>query len=467
MTIQEKISSWVEARREDYLRDVSRLVAIRSVGGEPREGMPFGEGPAAALKEALRMAGELGFATRDYDGYVMTADLLEGERALDILAHLDVVGEGDGWDTDPYTAVEKDGCLYGRGTDDDKGPAVAALYAMACARAVAGDRLKKNARLILGTDEESGSGDIRYYYEREASAPYTFSPDANFPVINTEKGGLVGTFTRSWPFSEALPRVSSVDGGYRINVLPADASAVVLGIEQAEGEKICAPLAKKLGVSLALEEVSGGVKLSVHGQAAHASTPEEGVNGITALIALLCALPLADTPSARALKALEACFPHGDGEGRALGIAMADELSGSLTLAFSLFRLSETGCSGSFDSRVPICAGEDNCRAVAARKLEEAGFEFQGTMRPPHHTPADTPLLQACLRSYETYSGRKGECLAMGGGTYVHEIPGGIAFGAAMPDFASNLHSANERMNIADMLTAIKIFAQVIIDLCS
>ena len=467
MTMQEKISRWVEDRREEYLRDVGRLVAIRSVSGEAREGMPFGEGPAAALKEALRLAGELGFATKDYDGYVMTADLLEGERALDILAHLDVVGEGDGWDTDPYTAVEKDGCLYGRGTDDDKGPAVAALYAMACARAVAGDRLKKNARLILGTDEESGSGDIRYYYARETSAPYTFSPDANFPVINTEKGGLVGSFSQEWATSQALPRVSCVDGGYRINVLPADASAVVLGIKAAEGERICASLAEKLGVSLSLEEVSGGVKLSVHGQAAHASTPEEGVNGITALIALLCALPLADTPSARALRALEACFPHGDGEGRALGIAMADEISGPLTLAFSLFRLSETGCSGSFDSRVPICAGEANCRAVAARKLEEAGFRFEGTMRPPHHTPADTPLVQACLRSYEAYTGRKGECLAMGGGTYVHDIPGGIAFGAAMPDFASNLHSANERMNIADMLTAIKIFAQVIIDLCS
>ena len=161
MTIQEKISSWVDSRRADYLRDVSRLVAIRSVSGEGKEGMPFGEGPAAALAEALKIAGEQGFSTKDYDGYVMTADLMEGERALDILAQLHVVGEGDGRETDPYTAVEKDGCLYGRGTDDDKGPAVAALYAMACVRDLAGGELKKNVRLILGTDEESGSRDIR------------------------------------------------------------------------------------------------------------------------------------------------------------------------------------------------------------------------------------------------------------------------------------------------------------------
>ena len=95
VTIQEKISRWVETQRDNYLRDVSRLVAIRSVGSEGKEGMPFGEGPAAALAEAWKIAGEQGFLTKDYDGYVMIADLLDGERALDILAHLDVVGEGE------------------------------------------------------------------------------------------------------------------------------------------------------------------------------------------------------------------------------------------------------------------------------------------------------------------------------------------------------------------------------------
>ena len=467
MTIQEKIIRWVETQRDNYLRDVSRLVAIRSVGSEGEEGMPFGEGPAAALAEALKIADEQGFLTKDYDGYVMTADLFEGERALDILAHLDVVGEGEGWDTDPYTAVEKDGCLYGRGTDDDKGPAVAAMYAMACVKAVAGDELKKNVRLILGTDEESGSRDIKYYYEREKSAPYTFSPDANFPVYNTEKGGFVGSFQREWGACGALPRVSEFDGGYRINVLPADASARVLGLTKETIEKTCAPLAEKMGVTLTVTEEDGAVRMAVRGLAAHASTPEQGRNGITALIALLNALPLADSPSAEALAALGTLMPFGDGEGKALGIAMADEISGPLTLAFSLFKLTEGGCEGSFDSRVPLCAGDENCRAVAEKRFTEAGFTFRGALRPPHHTPGDTPFVAAMLRSYELYSGRKGECLSMGGGTYVHDIPGGVAFGAAMPDFESNLHSANERMNIGDMLTAIKIFAQVIYDLCT
>jgi succinyl-diaminopimelate desuccinylase len=92
--IKERIESWVDGREAEIIADVSRLVAIRSVAGEPREGMPFGEGPAAALREAMEICRERGFIVKNHEGYVLTADLNGGETALDILAHLDVVGEG-------------------------------------------------------------------------------------------------------------------------------------------------------------------------------------------------------------------------------------------------------------------------------------------------------------------------------------------------------------------------------------
>jgi len=464
--VQKAIRNWVQSHREAYLQDVKRLVDIPSTKGEAKEGMPFGEGPAAALQEALHIAEEHGFQVKNYDGYVLTADLTDQDTELDILAHLDVVGAGDGWDTDPYCAVEKDGCFYGRGTDDDKGPAVAAMYAMQCVRELAGERIRKNVRLILGTDEESGSQDITYYYAREKNAPFTFSPDASFPVFNTEKGGFVGHFFRSWDRNEALPRVCSVNGGYRINVLPADASAKILGLTVSEVERIAEPIAAELNVSIRVTELENGAELAVKGLAAHASTPEQGKNGITALIRILCSLPLADSAATETLHSLNCLFPHGDGAGKALGIAQEDEVSGPLSLAFSLFSMDDTHADGLFDSRVPVCATRENCRDIAKRSLEQAGFTFEGNMRAPHHTPGDTPFVQSMLHSYEAYTGRKGECLSMGGGTYVHDIPGGVAFGASMPDFESNLHGANERMNIADMLNAICIFAQVIYDMC-
>ena len=170
--------------------------------------------------------------------------------------------------------------------------------------------------------------------------------------------------------------------------------------------------------------------------------------------------------STAALHALNALFPHGDCAGKALGIAQSDELSGALTLAFSLLTVTGTGLEGQFDSRVPICASDENCRAAAEASFSKFGFSVSGEMDAPHHTPADSPLVKALLKCYEQYTDYKGECLAIGGGTYVHDIPGGVAFGCCMPGFNGNMHGADEHTCIADQLTAAKIFTQAIIDLC-
>lgn len=465
---QEQINAYFDdpARRQQLVEMISRLVRIRSVREEAQPGMPFGPGPAAALAEGLRLAEELGFATKNYDNYVGAVDMNDLETQLHILCHLDVVGEGTGWTvTQPYEPIEVAGMLYGRGTDDDKGPAVAALLAMQAVRDL-GVPLKKNVRLLLGTDEESGSGDIAYYYSKEPYAPCTFSPDGEFPVINLEKGSYKPVFTKTWAAESATPRVKEFHGGFRINVLPPEAECLVAGLSAEAAQPYCDKAAAETGVTYVLTQRGDDLHILCKGKGAHASTPEEGVNAITGLIHLLCMLPLAKVGSTAALHALNALFPHGDSAGKALGIAQADEMSGPLTLAFSLLELNDTGLSGQFDSRVPVCANEDNCKAVAEAAFAKFGFAAEGGMQEPHYTPADTPLVSTLLKCYEQYSGRKGECLAIGGGTYVHDIPGGVAFGCAMPGFNGNMHGADEHTCIADQLTAAKIFTQAIIDLC-
>ena len=465
---QEQINAYFDdpARRQQLVEMISRLVRIRSVREEAQPGMPFGPGPAAALAEGLRLAEELGFATKNYDNYVGAVDMNDLETQLHILCHLDVVGEGTGWTvTQPYEPIEVNGMLYGRGTDDDKGPAVAALLAMQAVRDL-GVPLKKNVRLLLGTDEESGSGDIAYYYSKEPYAPCTFSPDGEFPVINLEKGSYKPVFTKTWAAESATPRVKEFHGGFRINVLPPEAECLVAGLSAEAAQPYCDKAAAETGVTYVLTQRGDDLHILCKGKGAHASTPEEGVNAITGLIHLLCMLPLAKVGSTAALHALNALFPHGDSAGKALGIAQADEMSGPLTLAFSLLELNDTGLSGQFDSRVPVCANEDNCKAVAEAAFAKFGFAAEGGMQEPHYTPADTPLVSTLLKCYEQYSGRKGECLAIGGGTYVHDIPGGVAFGCAMPGFNGNMHGADEHTCIADQLTAAKIFTQAIIDLC-
>jgi len=455
------------ADKEKLLTDaVGRLVSIDSVEGAPAPGAPFGPGPAAALKEALAIAEEWGLAAENHEGYVGTADLNDCEDALHILGHLDVVAPGEGWTvTQPYVPKLVDGLLYGRGTDDDKGPVAASLLAMKAVKDL-GVPLRHNCKLIMGTNEESGSGDIAWYFARHPYAPATFSPDAGFPVINTEKGSLRPTFTKNWPVQEELPRVKWFHGGIRMNILPGDASAGVEGLTMYDIQPVARDITARTGIKFAFAHENGLTVVRAKGENSHAAYPEGGNNAITGLIALLCALPLAEGECKRALGDLNALIPHGDYYGRALGIAQEEPVSGPLTLAFSLLEVTETGLKGFFDSRAPLCATQENCRDVAKAAFEARGFTFEGEQNAPHHVPADSPFIKTLLKRYEEYTGLKGECLSTGGGTYVHDIPGGVAFGCSLPGFDTHLHGADERARVSDLMLSAKLFAHIIIDLC-
>lgn len=467
MTTKQRIDEYFAGKEDQLVQSVSRLVRIESTLGEAQPGMPFGPGPAAALEEALALAGELGLHGENLEGYVGVVDLNEKETALHILGHLDVVDAGEGWTmTQAFQPKVVDGLLYGRGTDDDKGPMVAALLAMKAVKDL-GIPLQKNARIIFGTDEETGFRDIHWYYDKHPYAPYTISPDADFPIINIEKGHYQPTFGADWPEENALPRVVSITGGPRLNMVPPKAQALVAGLPLETIQAACDGLGLEAAITFTLTQREDGVHILCSGLGAHGSTPEEGHNAQTALVALLASLPLADCPSTRAVRALARLFPHGDFTGQALGIAQEDELSGHLSLAFTLLNLHATGFQARFDSRTPLCGTDESIRLVTEQAMSQAGFTITGKIDPPHHVPADSPFIQVLAKCYELYTGQKSQCLAIGGGTYVHDIPGGVAYGASMPGFVSNLHGPDERVNIRDLLTAAKIFTQVILELCA
>ena len=465
--LKQKIIDWAQAHKDEFIADLTGLCAIRSVREDAEPGKPFGPGPAAALAEGLRLCESYGLSVKNYDNYAGAADL-RGDlpRMLDILAHLDVVGEGDGWDTDPYTVVLKDdGCLYGRGVADDKGGLLAAAYAMRCVKEL-GLPLKYGCRLILGTDEETGMEDTLHYYLKEKPAPCTCTPDANFPVCNVEKGFYRPEFTKSWAGQTALPRVTQFHGGFRTNVVPTDAWCEILGMEMAHLQAALPPLCAEIGAGFDLAPTEQGVKLTIHGRGCHAAEPEKGINGNTALIRILCELPLADCESSRALRELDKILPHGDWHGKAAGIAQEDDISGKLTCSFTQLDFDEAGLWGICDCRVSLCATKENCKDVMDALMEPLGYAMKGEMLPGHHTPEDSEFVQTLLGCYEEYTGEKGYCYAMGGGTYVHHVPGGVAFGAEMTGFDSRMHGANERLPVEQLMLCIELYAAVIAKLC-
>lgn len=465
---KDKIDAFIDAHTQEMIEDICELCSINSEKMPEEEDMPFGPGAAECLDAALDMAEGYGFDTTDYEGYVGCIDLNELPTQLDILAHLDVVPAGEGWAvTEPFKPVVKDGKLYGRGTADDKGPAVAALYAMRAVKEL-GIPLKKNVRLILGTDEECGGSDIDHYYSIEKEAPMTFSPDAEYPVTNVEKGRLQGHFTAEFEASDALPRLVSIKAGTKINVVPGKAKATAEGLDNHVLEETAKAVEAETGIQFTFEYEAPFVTITAAGAGAHASTPQDGNNALTGLLSLLIRLPFAPCAQVEAVKKALSLIPHGDVNGTTLGVDMEDELSGRLTLAFSMLTVDAAALDAEFDTRIPVCGNEDNVLNVIKAKMEEQGFKLlNDSMVPPHHVPGDSDFVKTLLKAYETYTGQKGECQYTGGGTYVHDLKNGVAFGATMPGTDNHMHGADEFAVVEELVMSAKIFAQVIVDLCS
>jgi succinyl-diaminopimelate desuccinylase len=470
---KEKIDAYIDSKREEMLADLSELVKIDSQRTEAREGMPYGEGPAKALAAAKALMEKYGLSTRNYDNRVVTGDFSDEEKALDILAHLDVVPVTEDWTvTQPFEPKIVDGRIYGRGTADDKGPAIAALYAIRAIREL-GLPLKKSVRLVLGSDEECGSSDLAYYYGIEEEAPYTFTPDADFPLINIEKGRFSKSFSASYEDNGVLPKVVSMKSGSKVNVVPQKAETVVAGLEKSVIEAAAAKVSEMTGVSFTVTEASDkcdhAMAYTIHarGQAAHASTPYEGKNALTATLELLALLPFADSEGYSRLMGLHQMFPYADTFGEALGIKCSEPQSGELTMCFSVLDYTATGVRGEFDTRLPICCNKENTavpveKAFASHKLELADVNISE----PHCVPGDSWFVQTLLGSYERYSGVKGEPLSTGGGTYVHHLKRGVAFGCMTPDVDNHMHGDDEFMVIDRLLMSAKIFADAILKIC-
>lgn len=450
-----RIYDYIYSMKDEIVQDLADLVAIPSVKGEPRPDAPFGEEPKNALLKMLEICEEEGIKTTVYENAVLCADFCpDGEEpALGILAHLDVVpAQSENWSTDPFRLTEKNGVLYGRGAIDDKGPAVAALWAL---KAVEDLKipLKKGVRLIFGTDEENGSADLELYKKHDKFPPKVFTPDGSFPVINIEKGmfGLrIGGNT--------VGNCIELHGGNIPNAVADKAQAIMRHIA---ADKVRAAIPEDSGARFTVTERGDDVFLSCDGRAAHASTPEKGINAITALLSLINRVT--DEP---ALNGLEKLFPHGETDGAALGLKCSDE-SGALTCVLSTLNVENGEISGTVDIRFPTCTDLKTVTDKLTSALNSHKLEYEIVLgNEPHIVSEDSEFVQKLLSVYEEYEGEKGRCIAIGGGTYVHNIAGGVAFGAERGDTDYHMHGDNEFITVEELLKDAALFAHTIVEIC-
>ena len=453
--MEQRVYQLIDSYREAYVKTLQRWVRIPSVRSGAEDGAPFGREIRRMLDTAVADARGMGFDVRDFDGYACDVTLGGAEEKIAVLGHLDVVPVGDGWTKPPFDALIENGRIYGRGTNDDKGPALAALFAMKALKE-AGVPLKKSIRLILGCDEEEGWEDMAYYGAREQIPDVGFSPDASFPLINTEKG-MLGLTLRA-PAAKTGLKILETATGDRINVIPGECRALVEGGAEIAG-KVKA-YAEKTGLPYAAEVTEKGVLITATGIPGHSAYPEGKRNAIGMMLLLLKELG-AEGPVATLADAVGM-----ESDGRSLGCACRDEVSEGLTCNMGILRLENGSWYGTLDMRCPVSADLEKLRDAAVSRLP--GFETETSiMKAPHHVPAESELVTKLLAAYEEETGQEGRPMSTGGGTYAKVLKQGVAFGALFPDEEDLAHQADEYEEIDRLMLAMKIYANAMIRLAA
>ncbi len=453
---REAIHAWVEAHEEEMVEDVLRLVRIPSVAQpSPDPAAPFGPACAQALDEGLALCRRYGFQTRDITHRCGVA-LWPGRQPemLGIFNHLDVVPAGDGWDTPPFEPVVKDGYIVGRGAGDNKGPAVAALYALRCLREL-GAEPSHTIQLYLGCSEETGMADITYYLEHTSQPVFSLVPDVSFPVCCGEKGILTANLVCDISGSNLL----GFTGGVTSNAIPDRACALLRGLD---------PVAVR-----ALAETAPGITASEEGQnmritavgiAGHAAFPEGTESAIQKLAAFLTEHHLATGPAAQAMAFLASAFA--DAYGAGLDIDFRDDISGRTTHAGGMVRLEQGRLVQNINVRYAILADQEQLLARLHRRCAAGGFTVENLHNdPPCYTPPDHPVISALLRTYTDVYGNEARPYVMGGGTYARKLKNAVGYGPGMaePSPYGGGHQPNEGMRIGLLAKMTEIYANAIL----
>lgn len=461
----------VESMKDEIIKTTQELIRMKSIEAAPEPGAPFGRPMRECLDRTLSMCEELGFKTKNIDGYAGHAEYGQGDEIVGILVHLDVVPEGTGWSVDPYAGEIVDGKLLGRGSIDDKGPAAAVMYALKAVKD-AGETFNKRVRIIFGCDEETGRWDcMKNYFMKEEMPSCGFSPDADFPIINSEKGITIFKLERQFNNSEELTckelKINYIKGGSRPNMVPeyCECELEMHNDLKERIEQTVLYMKEKYNADIRVEFNEAKCIVKSYGLSSHGSTPEKGVNAIALLIRFLCSLPLCMGEKAAFLNFMDSSIGM-ETDGRSFGLYMEDEVSGKLVFNLGTFELNDKGAQAVINIRYPVTKTRDEVYGIIEKKAAEAGIQYEEvTGKGPLYVPADNPLVLTLAAVYERINGEKATLISIGGGTYARAIKNAVAFGPLFPGQTEVAHEKDEYIGIDDLIKCTKIYAEAISEL--
>ena len=448
-----KFQNYIEKNMDALIADLQGCIQIPSVYTEDSSGYPYGKPVQDCLEYVLNCAEKLGFATVNMDNQVGWCEFGSGEEMVAVLGHLDVVPEGDGWTVPPYGGLVQDGRIYGRGTMDDKGPTMCALYSLK-AIAESGLPLQRRIRILFGLNEETGSADMAYYKAHGGEIPVMgFTPDGEYPIINGEKGLINEAYRCEFAQGGKL-RLKSAWGGTAHNIVPNYAKAEFLCPADL-AEAICAMDAEKITCT----KTDDGILIEAAGINAHGGTPWEGENAIGRLCQFLVKLPLEGKLQTAISFLAEKIGMECDG--KSLGIALEDEVSGILTMNLGVLRADERSMEVKLNYRYPVTKHFDDCGPQTQAAFADAGFvRTVAGHKAKLYMPPEHPLVAKLLKVYSDCTGLEPAPKSIGGGTYAKMIPNVLAFGPIFPGDEVREHKPDEFMELSRLLDNANILAE-------
>ncbi|MGE6259403.1 dipeptidase PepV [Heyndrickxia sporothermodurans] len=458
----------VNERKDDLISDLRQLLQIKSVLDEENASSdaPLGKGIKEALQYLLNLGEKEGFIAKNVGNLAGHLEMGTGAELIGVLCHVDVVPEGDGWSVDPYGGEVKDGKIYSRGASDDKGPTMAAYYAMKIIKELKLP-LNKRVRMIIGTDEESNWRCVDHYFKNEEMPTTGFAPDADFPIINAEKGiADYDIVLPSKKIDQTNQMLISFYSGRRYNMVPDHATAVLtFSGEQTDLIQEYSSFLEKNELKGSYFIESGELHIELEGISAHGMEPKNGKNAGLFLLKFLTQLEL-DSQAKRFIDfGVHILFNQSRGEG--LGINFKDEITGDLTVNVGKMQYEQAnGGSFGINMRYPVTFDMQKGKETIIKKASEHGFSIENfSDSKPHHVDENNALIKILQKVYEEQTGEKAELLSIGGGTYARSLKSGVAFGALFPGRPDVMHQKDEYMFIEDLLKATAIYAQAIYEL--
>lgn len=457
----------LESYQDEMVKSLQELIHIRSVEGEPKGDMPFGEEVHKALMYMLNKGKSLGLEIKNVDNYSGHIEIGSGKEILGILVHLDIVPEGAGWSYDPFGGEIADGKIYGRGAVDNKGPAIAALYALKAIND-ASVTLSKRVRLILGTNEETATWkDIKYYLEKEEMPSFGFVPDADFPVIHAEKGILIFDLIKKIKGNnEPGIQLKSITGGNAPNMVPDCCKAIIMSNDyQIVFDKI-KEFNENNPYKITSRMRGKSMELSSEGVSAHGAHPEKGLNAISVLLKFLGEITLANDDHNTFIEFYNEKINF-NLHGEEMGCSFEDEISGRLIFNVGQIQVDEKTAGLTINIRYPVTM--NNEKVYEGIRSITDGYEF-GIVKKndqlPIYLPLDHPVVTTLMKVYQKHTGDlDSKPLVIGGGTYARAIENAVAFGPSFVGEPSVEHQKNEYIKIDSLMRAAKIYAEAIYEL--